>query len=534
MLAVCVAWQGLCHAADENLIANGDFQKVSEQGAAAQWPEVKAGISYPVEDGNRFLRITSTEPGKHVMIYHPVQVPNGTEALKMTFRVRWQDVEVGAQSWYDARMMMEFKNASHQTVNPKPPNPNFKGTSDGWQTRELNFVVPGGATYLAFMPSLFQAKKGTMDIDDMVLTPIKASAIPKPEPKPVPPPPQLVRSKAMPLPEGVTSAPLKVKGNRLVSMKDGQEVWLQGVAVASMEWTEGGEHIMESVEKAIKVWNANVIRLAVKSPFWFGHGKYQKDGGVKYRELVDQVATFCQQNNAYLVLDLHEYRAATSAHADFWQDAATRYANHPGVIFGLLNEPHGISWEEWRNGGDVAKKGEEKEGVAAENKASQDAVRSVGMQALVDTVRKTGARNLVSAGGLDWAYDLGGVLNGYALDDTPDGQGIMYETHVYPWKGNWQKRFLDAAEKYPILVGEVGCQPTPMPWQNGKTEDPLTWGADMIGCIQKHRLNWTAWCFHPRSSPCLLLDWDYTPTPYWGEPVLRALKGEKFEMKKMR
>jgi hypothetical protein len=65
-------------------------------------------------------------------------------------------------------------------------------------------------------------------------------------------------------------------------------------------------------------------------------------------------------------------------------------------------------------------------------------------------------------------------------------------------------------------------------------EMPETWAPDMLGCIQKYRLNWTAWCFHPKSSPCLLLDWNYTPTPYWGVPAKAALAGKVFEMKKMR
>jgi endoglucanase len=56
----------------------------------------------------------------------------------------------------------------------------------------------------------------------------------------------------------------------------------------------------------------------------------------------------------------------------------------------------------------------------------------------------------------------------------------------------------------------------------------------MLGLIQKHKLNWTAWCFHPKSSPRLLLDWDYTPTPFWGEFVKKALAGEPFVLKAMR
>ena len=105
----------------------------------------------------------------------------------------------------------------------------------------------------------------------------------------------------------------------------------------------------------------------------------------------------------------------------------------------------------------------------------------------------------------------------------------MYESHCYPWKKGWQKAFLDVAAKYPVLLGEVGAQDTPMPWETAKSFiPPEEWVPDMLGVIQKHRLNWTAWCFHPKASPCMIKGWDYEPTPYWGEPAKRALHGESF------
>jgi endoglucanase len=65
-------------------------------------------------------------------------------------------------------------------------------------------------------------------------------------------------------------------------------------------------------------------------------------------------------------------------------------------------------------------------------------------------------------------------------------------------------------------------------------EDPYVWAPDMLGLIQKHRLHWAAWCFHPLATPRIILDWKYVPTPFWGDFVKRALAGEKFELQKMR
>jgi endoglucanase len=321
-----------------------------------------------------------------------------------------------------------------------------------------------------------------------------------------------------------------------VRAKDGTPVQLQGVNVVSLEWSVRGEQVVKATQVAIEQWKANIIRLPVKEEYWFGGGA--KDDGAAYRGLVDQVVTFAANRGAYLLLDLHRFKAPKQEHIDFWKDAAARYKDHPAVLFDLFNEPHGTSWEVWRNGGFVAEKrkaGDEDNFTTKDEQAkAAQGFQAVGMQALLDAVRGTGARNVVLAGGLDYAYDLSGIANGYALEDKT-GNGIIYSTHIYPWKKGWQEKVLVVADKHPILVGEVGANTKKMEWLKPEwQEDAATWVPAMIGCIQKHNLHWTAFSFHPKSAPHLLTGWDYTPTPEWGEPVKRALAGEKFELDKLR
>ena len=165
------------------------------------------------------------------------------------------------------------------------------------------------------------------------------------------------------------------------------------------------------------------------------------------------------------------------------------------------------------------------------------------MQALVDAVRSTGAKNVVIAGGLFWANDLTGIESeaiekgekkSYRLTDTT-GNGIMYAWHTYHWHKGWG-RIPPVAAKHPIFLGEVGASPLGVMnfIPDNEQEDPYTFSPDMLGFIQKLRINWTGWCFHPKAAPVMIKSWDYDPTPYWGEFARRALKGEKFEMKKMR
>jgi hypothetical protein len=389
-------------------------------------------------------------------------------------------------------------------------------------------VLPDGVATLEFMPALFNARAGAFDLDDLRLTPLPAEEIARLRP---PEPPALEKPDPEKFPPEVFA-----KGNRLRAADD-REVWLQGVNVASLEWKPRGEHVLRSIVTAIEDWKASVIRLPVHIDFWYDVKDDQKDGGKAYRDLVDAAITLAANRGVYVILDHHRYRAPRPEHLDFWRDAATRYKNHPAVLFGLLNEPHGTTWDVWLHGGYVQERkmsaDDETTFLTEEERIRANiGYRSPGIQRLLDAVHATGARNLAVIGGLEYAYDLSGILNGYAVTDN-GGNGIMYDTHVYPWKYNWREKFLDAAEKHPVLVGEVGADIKKQSWER-ELKPPEIWVPDMLGLIQKHRLNWTGWCFHPSAGPKMLLNWSYEPTPYWGAYAKRALAGEQFELKNLR
>jgi hypothetical protein len=254
--------------------------------------------------------------------------------------------------------------------------------------------------------------------------------------------------------------------------------------------------------------------------------------------LVDDVIILAANRGKYVLLDLHQFGAPKQEHADFWKDAAARYKDHPAVIFDLFNEPHGMSWDVWRNGGEVAEKkkpGEEDAFLSPEEKAKIAATRrSIGMQKLLETVRETGAKNVVLIGGLDYAYDLSGIAKGYAPEEK-GGNGIILSTHIYPWKKGWEEKVLCVADKYPILVGEVGAGAEKMNWLPAEfQEDAKTWVPEMIGFIQKNKFHWTAFAFHPKAGPPMLVDWSYKPNDAWGVFVKRAFSGEQFQLTKLR
>jgi hypothetical protein len=141
----------------------------------------------------------------------------------------------------------------------------------------------------------------------------------------------------------------------------------------------------------------------------------------------------------------------------FWQTLASAFAGNPLVVFDLFNEPHDISAKVWHNGGQVSYLG--------------TTYVSVGMQKLYDTVRSTGANNLVFVSGVHWATDFP-----YSAPLT-NPTNVVYAPHIYtcpsglpgrhvscwtPGPGGitdprtMMNRFSRIARSYPVVVTEFG------------------------------------------------------------------------------
>jgi len=319
---------------------------------------------------------------------------------------------------------------------------------------------------------------------------------------------------------------LHVRGNKIFNER-GEEVRLVGVNICSLEWNSRGDNVLASTYEVFANWNCNLVRLPLSQDYWFGRVSNWStpnppDGGMRYRETVDEIIRLANSFGKYIVLDLHwsnggvwgenigqRYMPDENS-LEFWINAATRYANHPAVLFNIYNEPHSISWDVWRNGGtitEVLNRGTENERRLIYN--------TPGHQKFVDEIRATGANNIIIAGGIDWSYDLRGIVTHF-LVDTPDGNGIMYASHIYPWK-EWDGKNHDAkvlliANDYPIIIGEIGIDPD---GEWGARIRP-TWLRDKLDWIDNNELHWAGWCFHTAATPNMISDWQYTPTAHHG------------------
>lgn len=325
------------------------------------------------------------------------------------------------------------------------------------------------------------------------------------------------------------SRQLVVSGNKLVYEDTGEMAVLRGANIPSLGWGND-ERTIESTIESFDAWNNNIIRLNIHPTYWYSDvsGKLNH---IKYREIVDDIVKMAMARGKYVILDCHQYKGIIDSTVELWKDLSELYGNNPAVLFGLLNEPHSIGWKVWYGG-------DESQGYT-------------GHQELVEIIRDTGAKNILVAGGLDWAYDLRGISGvtekdedgnehvvqymltdqGSNGDTSKSGYGIMYDTHIYPMKADgkpsdWDTKVGAVRKIAPVLVGEWG-------WDSGNStvmgnnkssydiwmNQLMQWMDDESGEYGGVPVNWTAFCMHASSSPQMIKDDVFTPTSYCGQYI---------------
>ncbi|PPU71461.1 cellulase [Xanthomonas melonis] len=136
---------------------------------------------------------------------------------------------------------------------------------------------------------------------------------------------------------------------------------------------------------------------------------------------IRQAVANAKASKMYLILDVHNYaryygqkigstRVPIATFADLWRRLALAFKNDNSVIFGLMNEPYGIDPRAWA-------------GAA---------------QASIDTIRKTGANNLILvpgalwSGAHSWYSTVAGQSNAVAMASINDPLNrYAIEVHQY-------------------------------------------------------------------------------------------------------
>ncbi|MGW2619145.1 cellulase family glycosylhydrolase [Streptomyces sp. NPDC001500] len=374
------------------------------------------------------------------------------------------------------------------------------------------------------VPTTFRLNGTTCNVD----------STPTPTPTPTAPP------STDPPGAGDTPPALHVSGNKLVDA-DGRNRRLLGVNRSGGEFmcVQGrgiwDGPVDDAAVKAIADWHVNTVRIPLNEECWLGLSNIDPAyGGANYVNAVKQLVARVEAHGMTPIVELHwtygQYTGNSAGCSDvhatcqkpmpdmqyspsFWTSVANTFKSDAAVVFDLFNEPYpdratstaAQAWTCWRDGGACP-------GIG---------YQVAGMQDLVDSVRATGARNVILAGGLAYSNDLTQWLT-HRPDDPTGNLAAAY--HVYNFNscadaGCWNSTLAPVADRVPLVAGEIGENTC----SHGFVDQVMKWFDD-------HGLSYLGWTWNAwdcSSGPSLITAYDGMPTAYGTglRDHLRALQG---------
>ena len=322
---------------------------------------------------------------------------------------------------------------------------------------------------------------------------------------------------------------LHVAGNRLVNAH-GRPVVLHGVNRSGTEFLcVQGHGIFDGPSgqasvSAMKSWGINAVRIPLNEACWNGAPYVDPAySGANYQSAIRTYVNLLNANGMVAILDLHwtegRYTGPTSQCASaqakclkpmpdaaqaipFWTSVAQAFKGNGAVLFDLFNEPfperaqhnnEAGGWACWLHGGSCP-------GIG---------YRVAGMQALVDAVRGTGARNVILLGGLAYANDLTGWL---AREPADPDHNLAASWHSYNFNrcSNvtcWTSLVAPVIAQVPVVAGEIGENDC----GSGYIDAVMNW-------LDSQSTSYLAWAWNAdfpcASGPSLITSYAGTPTPY--------------------
>lgn len=290
-----------------------------------------------------------------------------------------------------------------------------------------------------------------------------------------------------------------VHGNRFVSAK-GDTLVFRGLNCSDPDNLEQQGHWNKAYFEEIKSWGANVLRFPVHPTAW------RRRGQETYLQLLDQGVQWAKELGLYVIIDWHSignlrselfqapmYETTQKETFEFWRTMAKHYKDEPAVaFFELYNEPTvfngqlGIcTWAQWK------------------------AI----MEEIITIIRAHDCKAIPLVAGFNWAYDLSPVAT-----DPINAEGIAYVSHPYPqkrnkpWPEQWTKDWGFVAEKYPVMLTEIGFCGADDPGAHIPVISDESYGEAITAYTAEKGISWVVWVFDPRWAPPLFSDWNFTPS----------------------
>ncbi|MFL5657491.1 MAG: glycoside hydrolase family 5 protein [Ktedonobacteraceae bacterium] len=297
-----------------------------------------------------------------------------------------------------------------------------------------------------------------------------------------------------------TGKPLVLRGAHISSSFENYQSWFHNNGV-TRRFNPTIFHEMR------QNWHMNAVRIPLTN--WI----YSADP-TNYLKLVDQVVQEANAAGLYAILNLHDDAPSGSPYGTgvdtpkpesiaFWKVFAAHYASNPMVLFDAFNEPMYPDGPTWLNGGGTMKG------------STGKSFTVVGMQALVNAIRSTGAKQIIIIGGTAYPL-LYAKKTGIQL--TIKGSNIVYTKHWYHEISTGNPSIWDAwlgyfKAKAPYYFGEWALLPNstiPIRCKGATMKNANQLVLNFLNYANANHMSWTAWQF---DAPHLLLNMStFTPT----------------------
>jgi hypothetical protein len=275
---------------------------------------------------------------------------------------------------------------------------------------------------------------------------------------------------------------------------------MKGLDTSDPDKLENEGHWNKEYFQAMKSWGANVVRFPVHPAAW------RKRGEKKYIELLDKGVKWAEELQMYVILDWHSignlrselyqsdmYETSKKETLQFWRKMSQQYKNNTTVaFFELFNEPTVMSgqagtctWAQWKEI----------------------------MEEVITVIRANGSKAVPLVAGFNWAYDLTPVAK-----DPVNAEGIAYVSHPYPmkrekpWIKQWTADWGYVAEKYPVILTEIGFCGADEKGAHKPVIGDESYGEAITNYCKEKGISYTVWVFDPHWAPMLISDWNFTPT----------------------
>jgi hypothetical protein len=314
------------------------------------------------------------------------------------------------------------------------------------------------------------------------------------------------------------SGGLHVSGNQLLDASN-KLVRLHGVNYSGTEyaciqgWGIFDGPSDDASVSAIRSWNTNVVHIGLNEDCILGiNGVAAAYSGSNYMNAIVAYVNKLHAHGMYAEVSLMWAAPGTQKALDHpaildadhaaaaLKAIANAFKNDPKTFIGLQSEPHAITWACWKNGG---------------SSCSGLGYTALGMQGALDAVRSTGATNVVTASGIDYANNLSAWLANKPSDSRNQ---LMAEAHVYG--GNscastscFNTNYLPVANSVPLVFGETG-----------NSYDDSSCGSSNVsafmGWADSHNVGYEAWVWDTWGTcGSLISDFNGTPANAYGSFV---------------